>query len=76
MESPLAFAFVFLLILLLVVLYLVRETVPAKRTLGISKEDSGITSWESSFMAITPSFVLTPQATLRAPVKDVSGNSI
>jgi len=62
MESPLAFAFIFLLVLFAVVIYLIRETVPAKRTINVNSEQKEVlqASWESSFVSITPNFVLTP----------------
>jgi hypothetical protein len=68
MESPLGLAFVFLLLLLAMTFYLIRETVPEKRTLSPKPQTVKNMTWEQSFQSITPGFLI------RAPVKDASGN--
>ena len=82
MESTLGLAFIFLLVLFAVVIYLIRETVPVKRTLGVNPEQKqgDFVTWESPFHSITPNFVLTPgvlqsiRTSAATPILDASGN--
>lgn len=84
MESSLAFAFIFLLVLFAVVVYLIRETVPATRTIHGNDEQKEVdhVTWETAFYSITPNFVITPSAlqNIRTPatkpILDASGNEL
>lgn len=76
MESPLIVAFLSLLVLFAVVVYLIRETVPPKRTLNVVMKEQEVSSpfmlWDSAFAPITPILLSAPEATMK--IQDISGN--
>ncbi len=78
MESPLGLAFVFFLLLLLVVLFLIREVIPSRRTLNVVDkhivESHEYMTWDKAFQAITPGFMIRAPAASSPPVHDASGN--